>query len=119
MVHLLRAGPIEERILAAWVEAGWLRPDAPARVFSDLDLARADLIQDLLALGINEEGVPVILDLVDQLHGMRRALRELLVTIASQPESTRYSIAASLGATARRRPQLSRGAARGSSRRGN
>jgi chaperone modulatory protein CbpM len=104
MVRLSRAGSIAERSLAAWVEAGWLLPDAPARVLSDVDLARADLIQDLLALGVNEEGVPVILDLVDQLHGMRRALRILLSSIASQPESTRYGIAASLGATARRRP---------------
>jgi chaperone modulatory protein CbpM len=104
MVQLLRAGPIEDCILAAWVEAGWLRPDGTTRMFSDVDLARADLIRDLLELGVNEEGVPVILDLVDQLHGMRRALRKLLATIANQPESTRYGIVASLGATARRNP---------------
>jgi chaperone modulatory protein CbpM len=104
MRQLSPAGPVEERILAAWVEAGWLRPDAPGRAFSALSLARADLIQDLFALGINEEGVPVILDLVDQLHGMRRALRNLLVTLASQPESTRYSIGASLNAASRPDP---------------
>ena len=28
-------------------------------------------------MGVNNEGIPIILDLVDQLHGLRRALRAL------------------------------------------
>jgi chaperone modulatory protein CbpM len=63
-----------------WIEAGWLLPlKADANRLSDVNLARAQLIFDLTAnLGVNEEGVPVILDLIDQVHGLRRALRELL-----------------------------------------
>ena len=34
-------------------------------------------------LGVNDEGIAVILDLVDQLHGLRRTLRELLSRCAS------------------------------------
>jgi len=36
------------------------------------------LIRDLKAdFGVNDEGVDVILHLVDQLHGLRRALEQL------------------------------------------
>jgi chaperone modulatory protein CbpM len=86
--------------LATWVEAGWLLPEAKAsQRLSDVDMARAALIRDLIDLGINEEGVPVILDLIDQLHGMRSAMRNLMSAMAAQPESTRYRIAARLSAT--------------------
>ncbi|MGH6795223.1 MAG: chaperone modulator CbpM [Methylocella sp.] len=46
--------------------------------FSDMDVARARLIQDLKTdFGVNDEGVDVILHLMDQLHGLRRALAQL------------------------------------------
>jgi len=47
--------------------------------FSEADLARANLIRDLTQdLGVNDEGVGVILSLVDQVHGLRKALAEVL-----------------------------------------
>jgi chaperone modulatory protein CbpM len=46
--------------------------------FSDIDVARARLIQDLKSdFGVNDEGVDVVLHLMDQLHGLRRALAQL------------------------------------------
>jgi chaperone modulatory protein CbpM len=74
---------IERALLNQWVEAGWLVPrrgDADQE-FSDVDLARAHLIRDLQSLGANDESIPIILDLVDQLHGVRRLLRDVLSTI--------------------------------------
>jgi chaperone modulatory protein CbpM len=45
--------------------------------FSDADIARAQLIRDLKNdLGVNDEGVGVILNLVDQGCGLRRVLTE-------------------------------------------
>jgi chaperone modulatory protein CbpM len=86
--------------LATWVEAGWVIPqDKASQRFSDIDMARAALIRDLIDLGINEEAVPVILDLIDQLHGMRSAMRNLMSAMAAQSETTRYRIAARLSAT--------------------
>ena len=83
---------IDAQTLDAWLEAGWLTPhrnDEGAH-YSEIDLARAHLIEDLKDLGINDEGVPVVLDLVDQLHGLRRVLRELLSTVkAQQPKPGR------------------------------
>jgi chaperone modulatory protein CbpM len=82
---------IETEELDQWVAAGWLLPgdDGAARHYSDVDLARAHLIRDLRGLGVNDEGIPIILDLVDQLHGVRRTLRELLATIKAPPERDR------------------------------
>src|SRR5206468_319219 len=41
---------------------------------------------------VNDEGLPIILDLIDQLHGLRRALRDLLSSIAALPEPPRRQI---------------------------
>ena len=66
--------------LMAWIEEEWLIPGGSVAEmnFSEIDIARARFIRDLKGgLGVNDEGVGVILNLVDQLHGMRRALMEL------------------------------------------
>jgi chaperone modulatory protein CbpM len=70
----------EADAVAGWIQAGWLLPiNGDEDALSDIDLARAQLIHDLTCnLGINDEGIPVILDLIDQLHGVRRALRIVL-----------------------------------------
>jgi len=66
--------------LTAWIEEGWLIPagSVTEMSFSEIDIARARLIHDLkMDLGVNDEGVGVILNLVDQLYGLRRKLLEL------------------------------------------
>ena len=92
--------PLGAEVLEAWIEAGWLLPrqDGAKRNFFAVDLARAHLIHDLEHLGVNDEGIPVILDLVDQLHGLRRTLRDLLSAIYAQPEAMRRWIVADLRA---------------------
>src|SRR6266481_5900999 len=77
---LLRAR-LNQHALEAWVAAGWLVPPQtdPELVFSDVDLARAQLIRDLREdFGVNDEAVAVILHLVDQMHGLRRSMQGLL-----------------------------------------
>jgi chaperone modulatory protein CbpM len=103
--EFLLAARVEARALQAWIEAGWLLPrvDAENGPFSEIDLARARLIRNLGELGVNDEGVPVILDLVDQLHGVRRVLRDLLSTIAVQSEPTRRQILSDIHAARSKR----------------
>jgi chaperone modulatory protein CbpM len=77
---LVRA-QLEDKTLEAWIHEEWLVPaeSAGEMAFSDADVARVQLIRDLKNdLGINDEGVGVILNLVDQVHGLRRVLTELL-----------------------------------------
>ena len=83
IVHHAR---LNEEVLDQWVKAGWLVPprESTGQRFSSVDLARAYLIRDLQDLGVNDDGIPIILDLVDQVHGLRYVLRELLSTIKTQ-----------------------------------
>jgi chaperone modulatory protein CbpM len=69
--------------------------DAEAQ-FTEADVARAELIHDLKRdLGVNDEGISVILDLIDQLHGMRRTLGGLLSAIQAQPNDVRQRLVVS------------------------
>ncbi|MBV8450270.1 MAG: MerR family transcriptional regulator [Hyphomicrobiales bacterium] len=78
--EFLTSSGLEVQTLEFWLEQQWLIPEessAGAR-FSDRDVARARLIGQLKSdFGVNDEGVDVILHLMDQLHGMRRALAQL------------------------------------------
>ena len=97
---------LDAETLEAWVDAGWLLPrqNDEAERFSDVDLARAKLIRDLQTdLGVNDEGIMMILDLVDQVHGLRRTLRELLSAIHARSEPIRRRITAE-SSTTRRAP---------------
>jgi chaperone modulatory protein CbpM len=92
---LVRAS-IQADVLEAWVAAGWLTPNAEEGMqqFSEIDVARARLIQDLRRdIGVNDEGVGVILDLIDQLHGLRRTLGHLVSALQAQPQDLRERLA--------------------------
>ena len=84
----LTSSGVEAQMLEFWIEQHWLIPaqtDAELS-FSDTDVARAHLIRDLKGVfGINDEGVDVILHLLDQLHGLRRALATLNPSLSSSP----------------------------------
>lgn len=97
--EFLLAARLDASALEAWVEAGWLMPrrDEDAADFSDADLARARLIRDLQHdMGVNEEAIPIVLDLIDQVHGLRQALREVATAVCVQPEEMRQRIVAEI-----------------------
>ncbi|HET6621793.1 MAG TPA: chaperone modulator CbpM [Dongiaceae bacterium] len=78
--EFLTSSGLQVQTLEVWLEQRWLIPEQASggMNFSDMDVARARLIQDLKTdFGVNDEGVGVILHLVDQLHGLRRALGQL------------------------------------------
>lgn len=80
-VDFLEQSRLDAGAVEAWTAAGWLRPggDAASRQFSDIDLARARLIAGLRGdLGLNDEAIPIVLDLIDQVHGLRRLVRALM-----------------------------------------
>jgi chaperone modulatory protein CbpM len=103
--EFLLAARLEARALEAWIEAGWLLPreNGEAGPFSEIDVARVQLIRDLGELGVNDEGIPVILDLVDQLHGLRSTLRDLLSTIGAQPAPARSQLLSGIRAAPSKR----------------
>ncbi len=73
----LRETHIESTTLEAWLNEGWLKIEETSAEtsFTPCDVARARLILDLREkLGVNEAGIDVVLELVDQIHGLRQAL---------------------------------------------
>jgi chaperone modulatory protein CbpM len=76
----LSSSGLQIQVLELWLEQRWLIPEEAeaGMIFSETDMARAHLIRQLKDdLGANDEGIDVILHLVDQVHGLRRALSEL------------------------------------------
>ncbi|MCO5130132.1 MAG: chaperone modulator CbpM [Xanthobacteraceae bacterium] len=79
---------LQGQTLEFWLEQQWIIPEeTPAGLsFSDQDIARARLIQDLKGdFGVNDEGIDVVLHLVDQLHGLRHLLKQLHAGIGGEP----------------------------------
>jgi chaperone modulatory protein CbpM len=86
---------LDAAALEAWTEAGWLAPRqaGPEHTFSELDLARVCLIRDLReGMGVNDEGVAIALDLLDQVHGLRQALRRVSSALQVLPAPLRQEI---------------------------
>jgi len=90
--------------LRVWVEQGWIKPeDRAAQSYSEADLARAALICNLEdELGFAEEDVPVLLNLIDQIHGLRAELSALCEALNRLPEDVRGTVRRQI-AEARRR----------------
>lgn len=87
-----------------WVARGLLRPSGTIEAwrFEQVDVARARLLAELGdELGFDEEAVETVVDLVDQVHTLRRQLDLLGRAIAGQPAATREAIAAALDRLAR------------------
>jgi chaperone modulatory protein CbpM len=94
----LERARLDRQTLDVWIEEEWLIPTRSATelAFSEVDLARAELIRDLTRdLGVNDAGVGVILNLVDQVHGLRKALADVLRSMRER--SARSDAGASKG----------------------
>ncbi len=96
-LDFLERAHLDRQTLEVWIEEEWLVPTrakSEARAESDLafseaDLARAKLIRELIEdMGVNAEGVGIVLHLLDQVHGLRRAMSEVLKSMHQQSETS-------------------------------
>jgi chaperone modulatory protein CbpM len=79
--EFLGQAQLDRETLEVWIEEEWLVPIRTSTEikFSEADLARVQLIRDLMQdLGVNHEGVGVVLNLLDQVHGLRKAVADML-----------------------------------------
>ncbi len=68
-------GPSCEEI-THYIDEQWIRP-FEENAFDDEDVARIRLIHDLIEnLGVNEESVPIILHLIDQIHVLQIRVKD-------------------------------------------
>jgi len=82
--EFLQRAHLDRTTLEVWIRESWICPDCttPERAFTEMDLARANLIHDLKHnMGVNDEGLDLILHLIDQMHGLRKALAEALASM--------------------------------------
>lgn len=88
-LEFLSRTSLDQHTLDIWIEEEWLVPEKAdvELAFSEEDIARAQLISDLITdMGVNNEGVSVILHLLDQMHGLRSAMAHLLESAQDKPE---------------------------------
>lgn len=96
-----RVRGLTEHRLLLWVDEGLVRPAVRdgGLVFAEIDVARLDLLVTLESeLGVEPATVPVVVGLLDQVHGLRRALRTLGEAVARQPDPVRAEIRAAVAA---------------------
>jgi chaperone modulatory protein CbpM len=86
-LEFLSRTKLDQQTLDIWIEEEWLVPVAidTELSFSETDIARAQLITDLMdELGVNSQGVGVVLHLLDQLHGLRSVMVDIVAVAQKQ-----------------------------------
>jgi chaperone modulatory protein CbpM len=92
---------LEAEELRRWISEHWVRPESGTQgyLFAEVDVARVRLIRELRhELAIDEEAMPVVLQLLDQVYSLRRRLRVMIEAIDAQPEEIRAALRARIGA---------------------
>jgi chaperone modulatory protein CbpM len=92
---LARFRDLERRDLARWVDERWVLPERSAEtwVFHEVDVARVELIIEIRRdFAIDDEAMPLVLGLLDQVYSLRRQMRRLCDAVALQPQDARDAI---------------------------
>lgn len=92
--------------LRAFVAADCLAPEERdgRLAFAEADLARAQLLEELVEdFDLDADAAAVVVSLVDQIHGLRRQLRQLGEAVAAEHPEVRTRISERLGAPGRQR----------------
>ncbi len=74
--------------LERWIRARWVLPERTdgGYYFHEIDMARIQLIAELRRdLLINDEAMPVVLNLLDQVYALRNRLKSLAAAVDALP----------------------------------
>jgi chaperone modulatory protein CbpM len=96
---VVRLVQIDAGELNRWIEESWVRPaqGEGGYVFEEVDVARIRLIIELRRdLAIDDEAIPVVLGLLDQIYRLRRRLKALSAAVEAQAPEVREQILALL-----------------------
>ena len=88
----------DESLVHECAQLGWLLPKGEDdEKYDAADIARVRLIHTMREeFQVNNAAVPVILSLLDQLHGTRYLLKRTLYVMSSQPDEVHAELAAML-----------------------
>ncbi|HXS41035.1 MAG TPA: chaperone modulator CbpM [Stellaceae bacterium] len=88
---------LEAAELERWIAVRWVRPERRGEVFvfHEIDVARIHLIVELRReLMIDDEAMPVVLHLLDQIYALRHRLTSLAHAIDSLPPDIKETLRA-------------------------
>jgi chaperone modulatory protein CbpM len=86
---------ISSKRLRLWVKRGWVKPakTGSGYHFRDIDVARLELIRQLkLDMAVNNDAIPIVLSLIDQVHGLRYELKTLARAVETQHKDVQSAI---------------------------
>src|SRR5262245_3564349 len=83
--------------LTRWIENRWVLPEQPREngrwEFHEVDIARVELILHVRReFAVDDEAMPLVLGLLDQVYSLRRQMRRLCDAIECQPTDIRDAI---------------------------
>jgi chaperone modulatory protein CbpM len=88
-------------VLTDWIARGWVQPEGAGDadwVFAEIDVARVRLICELrLRLELDEDALALVLSLLDQIYGLRGAMRAMVRALDDQPPAVRAAVLAAIG----------------------
>ncbi len=90
---------VSDSEVSEWITENWVLPieEDGLLLFDKVDLARIKLIVELRRdLEVNDEAIPVVLRLLDQVYSLRRTLEELQEGVRGLSESARAELEAQL-----------------------
>ena len=90
-----RFAGLDRRELVRWVENRWVLPERRDKtwIFHEIDVARVELILEVRReFAIDDEALPLILGLLDQVYELRRQLGRLCDALASQPPEIQAAV---------------------------
>jgi chaperone modulatory protein CbpM len=85
--------------LLRWVENRWVLPERRGEGwgFDEVDVARVELILEIRGeFALDDEALPLVLGLLDQVYDLRRQLRRMCDAVAAQSPEIRDAIGRSL-----------------------
>jgi chaperone modulatory protein CbpM len=86
---------LDRHELDSWIAEGWVRPERSGETwsFAEVDVARVELIIEIRReFAIDEEGLPLVLGLLDQVYNLRRQMRLLCDALAAQSPEVQAAI---------------------------
>ena len=90
---------LDGNVLRNWIEQRWIRPtlNDGEPLFDEADMARARLIAELQQdFNVSDEAMPMVLQLLDQVYALRKALNDLTQAIKACPTEVQEMISGKL-----------------------
>jgi chaperone modulatory protein CbpM len=90
-----QVGQLSVQRLHEWIHLGWVRPERRegTALYHEVDVARVRLLYQLEhEAEFDDETLPLVLSLLDQIHGLRTELRSLAQAVSEQPPDVRERI---------------------------